>query len=121
MNYKLEPNKQARQGDVFLLPIKTVKGIKQPKKDNKVILALGESHTHYHAVAEEEADLYVEGTRKFLEICLEKGAALKVDMTNGDTLTIPRHYPITLPKQNYEVRIQKQWDYMKQLSQQVRD
>jgi hypothetical protein len=112
---------QARQGDVLLLAVETLKGKKQPNQNGQVILALGESHTHCHALAEKEADLYIEGTKKFLEVCLMQGAALKVDMTNGDTLTHPRHFPITVPKGNYEVRIQKQWDYMKQLAQQVKD
>jgi hypothetical protein len=121
MDYKLEIGQQARQGDVLLLPTKKIQGEKQPKENGQVILALGESHTHCHAIAEKEADLYIQGTRKFLEVCFDKGTALKVDITSGETSTHPRHFPIILPKENYEVRIQKQWDYVKQLSQQVRD
>jgi hypothetical protein len=111
----------ARQGDVLIMSVDKISGKKQKRENGKIILALGESHTHCHAIADKETDLFLDGTRKFLEICFDKGASLKVDMTNDDTLTHPRHFPITLPKGNYEVRIQKQWDYMKQLSQQVRD
>lgn len=114
-------NYQIRQGDVFVMAVEAIKGKKQERENGAIILALGESHTHCHAILDKETDLYIDETRKFLEVCLEQGVALKVDMTNGDTLTHPRHFPVTLPKGNYEVRIQKQWDYMKQLSQQVRD
>jgi len=104
-------NYQVRQGDVFIMAVDSIKGKKQPKDENKTVLAYGEVTGHSHAIAEKETDLYVDDTRRFLEICLAKGAALKHE----------EHSTITLPKGNYEVRIQKQWDYMKQLSQQVRD
>lgn len=103
-------NYQIRQGDVFVMTIKTIKGKKQPKDNNKTVLAYGEVTGHSHAIAD-KAELYADGTRKFLEVCLAKGAALQHE----------EHATITLPKGTYEVRIQKQWDYMKQLSQQVRD
>jgi hypothetical protein len=114
---------QARQGDVFIkkLPKGSIKGEKTPRQKGQIILASGESHTHCHAIADKETDLYIDGARKFLEVCLEQGASLKVDMTEKNTVTIPRHYPVIVPEGEYEVIIQKQWDYMKQLSQQVRD
>jgi hypothetical protein len=103
-------NYQVRQGDVFIMAVQTIKGTKQPKDNNKTVLAYGEVTGHSHAIAD-KSELYADETRKFLEVCLAQGAALKHE----------EHSTITLPKGTYEVRIQKQWDYMKQLSQQVRD
>lgn len=99
-----------RQGDVFIMAVNAIKGEKQPKDKNKTVLAYGEVTGHSHAIAD-KAELYADDTRRFLEVCLAKGAALSHE----------EHATITLPKGIYEVRIQKQWDYMKQLSQQVRD
>ena len=104
-------NYQIRQGDVFVMAIDSIKGKRVEKDNNKTVLAYGEVSGHSHAIAEKETTLYEDGTRRFLEICLTTGAALKHE----------EHSTIVLPKGNYEVRIQKQWDYMKQLSQQVRD
>jgi len=116
-------NYQVRQGDVFIrqVPKGTIRGEKQPRENGKIILALGESHTHCHAIADKETDLFIDGTRKFLEVCLKEGVNVHVDITKGETTTIPRHFPVPLPQGEHEVIPQKQWDYMKQLSQQVRD
>jgi len=112
---------QLRQGDVLIMAVDSIKGKKQARENGKIILALGESHTHCHAIADKDTNLYTDATRKFLEVCLEKGATLKVESIGTDTPTHPRHLPLIVPKGTHEVIIQKQWDYMKQLSQQVRD
>jgi hypothetical protein len=87
-----------RQGDVGILRVKALPrtAIKQKCKD-RIVLALGEVTGHAHAIASDEAELFIEGTRRFLEVCL------KADLVHEE------HGTITLDRGIYEVIQQREY------------
>lgn len=115
--------KQARQGDVFIRKIDKIntEGLTEVKRDRKAfVLAYGEVTGHMHALYGEGTALLEneEGTR-FLS--LEKETTL-FHGNYGDTKgTTADHDPITLPAGDYEVRIQKEYDWFKEELRNVAD
>ena len=91
--------RQFRQGDVFLQQVKSIpRGERTQHKDG--ILAHGEVTGHSHAVAEPEAaELYDVGGKMFLSVTAEGGVSI-IHLEHG---------PITVPKGDYEVRIQREY------------
>jgi hypothetical protein len=97
------------QGDVTFVPVKAV-----PKGGNKIadgILARGESTGHSHRVGTlEAAELYAIEGKMFLKVGDE-----------GVSIVHEEHAPVTLDPGNYEVIIDKQFDYSAQALRNVAD
>jgi hypothetical protein len=112
---KQQPDKQVmyRQGDVMLKRIDQKPASAKPDKlDNgRIILAYGEVTGHAHAIAQDEANIFIDGTRRFLEVCYEKQAHLKHE----------EHATIVLPPGTYEVLQQREYSCLTQMSRQVID
>jgi hypothetical protein len=87
-----------RQGDVGIIKIDSLpkKAVKQ-ECEGSIVLALGEVTGHKHQIDATEADLYVEGSRRFLEVCY------------AAELVHEEHGKITLPPGSYEVVIQREY------------
>lgn len=110
MNKEKEMKKQYRQGDVFIIESTIPKPAKKTKVDKRIVLEEGEVTGHAHAIAEpKEANLFLDGTRKYLEICLA------ADVSHEE------HSTITLPKGTYEVRRQVTWSALRQMARVVSD
>ena len=91
-------NKFYRQGDVGLLKVEALpKGAEKQQVEERIILAYGEVTGHAHAIAADDAALYFEGARRFLEVCY------KADLTHEE------HGRITLPAGTYKVIIQREY------------
>ena len=89
-------NKQYRQGDVYLVEIDAIPaGAKQ--KDN--ILALGEITGHSHTI--EGAEVYLKDGNQFV-VVKQKEAMI----------THQEHKQIQVPKGNYAVVIQREYDVL---------
>ena len=84
-----------RHGDVI---IKKINGI-QGEKLNHLILAEGEVTGHKHEITEGDAELYQNGDVLYLRV-----------HSKNAKLTHPEHAPITLPKNDYEISIQKEYE-----------
>ena len=108
---KTKAPKQYRQGDVFLIEIKDIpKTAKKEKKAGRIVLEYGEVTGHAHAINETEGvDMFLEGARKFLEVCL------------AAPLTHEEHETIVIPPGRYEVRRQCTWSALEQMSRKVVD
>jgi hypothetical protein len=108
---------QYYQGDVGLINTIGTKTTHLPKNAIKqqikgpLILEYGEQTGHKHQLAtpEGKVNLYLEGTKRFLEVCY----ALP--------LTHEEHDAITLEPGIYEIKRQRQWSVLKQMSQKVKD
>ncbi len=104
--------KQYRQGDVFIQRIRKMPKDVQPLRRTRrgVVLAEGEVTGHAHAIKDRGADLYGgEIEARFLRVLAEGGVAL----------THEEHATITLPKGDYEIRIQR--EYSPEAIRNVRD
>ena len=98
--------KQYRQGDVLLVEISIIpKGI---KKENKCILAYGEVTGHKHQIMENGV-LYKSENESFLE------------MSNDGVLSHEEHHQIKIPKGQYKVIIQKEYNPFENLVRTVTD
>lgn len=107
--------RQFRQGDVFLIErqekVRPV-GEKQKLDKGRLILEYGEVTGHAHAIAKGEANLVIEAKRRWLEVCYEKPAVLRHE----------EHAPIELPADTcFEVRRQRTWSVLEQMSLRVLD
>src|ERR1700687_3249442 len=101
---------QYRQGDVFFEEATIPSHLKaEPKKDTKIILEHGETTGHYHAVEAEHANLYLDGCRQYLEVCLA------LPMTHQE------HEEIVYPAKSYERCKQLTYDYLAEMAKQVID
>ena len=75
-----------------------------------LVLEYGEVTGHAHAIKDiHKCDLYLEGTRRFLEVCY------------AVPLTHEEHDTITLEPGIYEIKRQRQWSVLAQMSQRVAD
>jgi hypothetical protein len=103
---------QFYQGDVCIIKVDQVptKAKKQQRPKDRLVLEHGEVTNHAHAIHDvDKCDLYVEGTRRFLEVCF----ALPLVHEEHDT--------IILEPGIYEIKRQRQWSVLAQMSQQVAD
>ncbi len=102
-----------RQGDVLIMSVDLIpKSAKKQPKNGRIVLEYGEITNHAHAINDiSKTDLYLDGTRKFLEICLAKSAAV----------THEEHRKIELPKGKFEVRRQVTWSALQQMARVVAD
>lgn len=83
-----------RQGDVLLIPTKTIPN--SLKRTKRVTLALGEVTGHHHSILDGNAVGYADDENslaKYVEVKSPKGAAL----------THQEHDTIVLPEGNYRV------------------
>lgn len=83
-----------RHGDVLISEVKEIKG----KKLKHLVLAEGEVTGHAHRITEGEAELYEHEGTLFLKVLSENAA-----------LTHEEHKRIELPKGNYEIKIQREY------------
>ena len=104
---------QFYQGDVGIKELRQLppEAIKQKPLKGPLVLELGESTGHSHQIADpvEKVNLYLEGTRRFLEVCY------------AVPLTHEEHDTIVLEPGIYEITRQRQWSVLEQMSQQVAD
>ena len=102
---------QYRQGDVFIIKVDEKATGKKQERDaqKRLVLEYGEVTGHCHAIHDEEVDVYLEGARRFLEVCYQA------------TLQHEEHAPIPLPHGTYEVRRQCTWSVLQQMATQVID
>ena len=98
-----------RQGDVliFTAPENVKKGKEIPRADDgRVILAHGELTNHHHAIASKDATLF---DRADDDTALALGERI-LSTRRKVTLKHEEHAPIDLPKGNYIVRTQVEYD-----------
>ncbi len=96
---KTETPKQYRQGDVFLVKVAELPKTAEPQKktENRVVLEYGEVTGHAHAIAADEATIYIDAARRYLEVCYNA------------TLKHEEHAPIELEAGVYEIVRQRQY------------
>jgi len=98
-----------RQGDVLIIeaPDDLKRGKKVPRAaDGRVILAAGELTGHHHAIASKDAALF---DRADDDAALALGERI-LSARRKVTLRHEEHAPIELPKGNYIVRTQVEYD-----------
>ena len=113
---KLKKEKQSMsqfyQGDVCLKKVNTIPPTakKQNRPKDSLVIEYGEVTTHKHQIVDvDKCDMYLEGTRRFLEVCY------------AVPLIHEEHDTIVLEPGIYEIKRQRQWSVLEQMSQQVRD
>ncbi|MGL5875519.1 MAG: hypothetical protein ACRC2R_24680 [Xenococcaceae cyanobacterium] len=84
-----------RQGDVILQFVQNIEG----EKLNHLTLAEGEVTGHQHRISEGQAELYEEDGILYLKVLSEKAI-----------LTHEEHQAIEVPKGNWMVRIQREYE-----------
>ncbi len=84
-----------RHGDVLISKVSEVKG----KKLAHLVLAEGEVTGHAHRITAGEAELYESNGVLFLKVVSEHAK-----------LTHEEHKPIDLPKGDYEITIQREYE-----------
>ncbi|MBW4468911.1 MAG: hypothetical protein KME45_00720 [Stenomitos rutilans HA7619-LM2] len=84
-----------RQGDVILLPSKTIEGKPLPH----LTLAEGEVTGHKHHISDGQAALYEKDGTLYLKVLSETA-----------TLTHEEHKPIDIPKGTWMIRIQREYE-----------
>ncbi len=94
---------QYRQGDIYIFAAEELPGDLMPVKreGGRIILALGETTGHAHAILDRGADLFESVTLedRFLQVLAEGG----VDLVHEE------HSGIHLPAGNYVVRRQREY------------
>lgn len=90
---------QYRQGDVLLCQVKKLRTRSEPLpvEAGRVVVAEGEHSGHAHALAPERARLF------------RHGQLLRVD-EGGAALSHREHASILLPKGDYQIRRQREYD-----------
>lgn len=102
--------KHYRQGDVLIIENSIPNSAIKQEKESRIVLEYGEVTNHAHAIREPEAgEMFLEGTRKFLEICF------------ATSVQHEEHKAIPLTPGTYEVRRQCTWSALEQMAQVVRD
>lgn len=104
--------KQFYQGDVCIIKVDALptKAQKQERPKDRLVLEYGEVTGHAHAIKDiDKCDMYLEGNRRFLEVCYVI------------PLTHEEHDTITLEPGIYEIKRQRQWSVLEQMSQRVAD
>lgn len=84
-----------RQGDVLIQSVEQIQG----KKLSHLVLAEGEATGHKHIISEGDAELYQHEGTLFLKVLSEEAL-----------LTHEEHKEIKLPKGNYEIKIQREYE-----------
>ena len=84
-----------RQGDVLIQSVEQIQG----KKLSHLVLAEGEATGHKHIISEGDAELYQHEGTLFLKVLSEEAL-----------LTHEEHKEIKLPKGNYEIKIQCEYE-----------
>ena len=100
-----------RQGDVWIEEVKSVAANVTPvaRENGLLVLAHGEVTGHMHAIAEMDAELFV-----------EKDGTLYLRAPSGCTVTHQEHAPITLPA-GKAYRVVRQREYTGGMVQRVLD
>jgi hypothetical protein len=104
--------KQFYQGDVCIIKLDKLPAAakKQSRPQDRVVLEYGEVTGHAHAIKDiDKCDMYLEGNRRFLEVCFTV------------PLTHEEHDTITLEPGIYEIKRQRQWSALEQVSARVAD
>jgi hypothetical protein len=102
--------KQFRQGDVFITECAIPKTAKKQDKVGRIVLEHGEVTGHAHAIYEtEKTDLYLEGSRKWLELCF------------ASEVKHEEHSTVNLPAGTYKVTRQITWSVLDQMGKLVAD
>ena len=94
-----------RQGEIILQSVKEVKG----KKKNHLIIAEGEVTSHKHQITKGDAELYEHEGTMFLKVLDE------AELTHED------HKTVVLPKGDYEITIQREYEISDQHYRKVLD
>ena len=94
-------NKCYRQGDVILIPVRSIPedAVRQVVED-RIVLAEGEQTGHSHTVAVEEAEIFT--------VSDEVDRWLRVK-SGGATVTHQEHAPVEVPEGDWIVRIQSEY------------
>ena len=103
---------QYYQGDVCLIKLEAIPSDakKQGKPQDRLVLEYGEVTGHAHAIKDiDKCDMYLEGARRFLEVCY------------AVPLTHEEHDTIILEPGIYEIKRQRQFSVLEQMSQRVAD
>ena len=101
---------QIRQGDVFLEEVTQLPtAAKKQTITGRIEIEWGEVSTHCHTIPKETGDLYLEGKRQYLEVCLT------APMTHEEHGTIEVE-----PKKLFRRR-QFTYDYAAEMAKQVLD
>lgn len=74
------------------------------------VLAFGEVTGHKHAVVEEDA-----------EVLVRPDGSMYLRAPSGATVVHEEHAPVTLPPGNYEVTIDREFDYASHMARNVAD
>jgi hypothetical protein len=95
-----------QQGDVLLIPTNKVQG----KKLDHLTLAEGEVTGHTHRISEGLAELFENGSIKYLRV-----------KSKTATIGHEEHKPVTLPAGDYEVRIVREYSHFDEEAKSVVD
>jgi hypothetical protein len=106
-----------RQGDVLLVRDDGLKAGKEiTPQGGRVVLAIGETSMHCHAVDASKAKLFElaqgeEGVEAAIDRCLEilTAATVRVESTQTRAHQDERHTPIELPPGKYRVRVMREY------------
>lgn len=97
------------QGDVNFVATEKA-APKDAKKRESRILAFGEVTGHKHQVIEEDAVVLV-----------REDGSMYLSAPSGATITHEEHAPVTLPQGDYEVTIDREFDYSQHMQRNVVD
>ena len=111
--------KQFRQGDVLIEKIDHTPKGKKLNKDNKFLLVIGEGRNHGHFIEGDVDVLEKSDENHEFELTVNEDAQLKHLLI--DSGIVADHAPITIPKGNYRVIRQVEYNpYLKEI-QKVQD
>lgn len=95
-----------RQGELIIKPCEKIKG----KKLDHLILAEGEQTGHKHSISHGKAEIYEEDGTLYLRV-----------ISDMAELTHPDHKTLTIPKGNYEIVKQREYQVGEEKYREVRD
>ena len=99
-----------RQGDVILKQVELPDGKKKEKSDKQITVALGEVTGHHHTLyGSLPIDLFIFNNRRFLKI------QEQVSFRHQE------HHEIKVPKGDYEIIIEREYDYFEKEMKRVVD
>lgn len=97
----MKEQKMYRQGDLLIIPSNIPSNaIVQPRVHGQIVLVEGEATGHLHAIATADVELLAvsEQVDRWLRVCSAEA-----------TLTHPEHGTVTLPRDSYIVRRQREY------------
>ena len=110
-----------RQGEILFIPVqrkkdfedKVIKNHYNLRKKEDMVIREGEVTGHLHEVVSKDAELYEGNPGRIYGLDLPNGDMLLI-AKNGISITHPEHKTLTMPKGDYVIRIQREYDEAEQ-------